>query len=127
MPTYEYECNRCFHRFEKYQTISQGAIRKCPNCGRATAKRLISAGAGLLFKGSGFYITDYRSAEYKTRAKADQAPGTSNAADGAAASTASTATTNAPAAKPAAASPAPAPAPAKAAAASTPTLASSTK
>ncbi len=68
MPTYEYECEVCGNRFEKVQKISDQTVPKCPECG-AQARRLISGGAGLLFKGEGFYITDYRSESYKKAAK----------------------------------------------------------
>ncbi len=71
MPTYEYECQKCGHRLEAFQTISERPLKKCPQCGVLKLKRLISAGTGLLFKGSGFYITDYRSKEYKEKAKTD--------------------------------------------------------
>ena len=60
MPTYEYECQSCGHKFEKFQYMTQGPIKECPKCHRPKAKRLISAGAGIIFKGSGFYATDYR-------------------------------------------------------------------
>jgi putative FmdB family regulatory protein len=71
MPTYEYECSACGHRYELFQSITAKPAKKCPACHRSTAKRLISAGAGIIFKGSGFYITDYRSDGYKTAAKAE--------------------------------------------------------
>lgn len=64
MPTYEYECGGCGHQFERVQRISEDSSAECPKCG-AVAERLISGGAGLLFKGPGFYITDYRSESYK--------------------------------------------------------------
>lgn len=72
MPTYEYLCDACEHTWEEFQSITSNPTRKCPACGKKKARRLISAGAGLLFKGSGFYITDYRSESYKKRAEADQ-------------------------------------------------------
>jgi len=59
MPTYEYECESCHHHFEEFQTMTEKPIRKCPKCGKKV-KRLISSGAGFIFKGSGFYITDYK-------------------------------------------------------------------
>jgi putative FmdB family regulatory protein len=71
MPTYEYKCDACGHAFEKFQSIKAAPIRKCPNCGKMKVKKLISKGAGLIFKGSGFYITDYRSEGYKDQAKAE--------------------------------------------------------
>jgi len=71
MPTYEYACAECDHEFEAFQSITAKPIRKCPECGKRKVERLISGGAGLLFKGSGFYITDYRSDGYKEAAKKD--------------------------------------------------------
>ncbi len=69
MPTYEYNCENCGHKLEKFQSIKAGSVRKCPKCGKLSLKRLISSGAGIIFKGSGFYQTDYRSESYKTAAK----------------------------------------------------------
>jgi putative FmdB family regulatory protein len=71
MPTYEYKCNACGNRFEKFQSMSAEPIRKCPKCGKMKVQRLIGTGAGLIFKGSGFYITDYRDSGYKDKAKAE--------------------------------------------------------
>jgi len=71
MPTYDYRCRACEHLFEHFQAISDPPLRKCPRCGKLQLQRLIGAGAGLIFKGSGFYITDYRSPEYRKRAEAD--------------------------------------------------------
>lgn len=68
MPTYEYECEECHHQFEKFQNITDEPVKVCPVCG-GKVKRLISGGGGLLFKGTGFYITDYRSESYKKRQK----------------------------------------------------------
>lgn len=59
MPTYDYSCRKCGHAFEVFEAISASTRKACPKCGRRTAHRMIGAGAGLLFKGSGFYITDY--------------------------------------------------------------------
>jgi putative FmdB family regulatory protein len=72
MPTYEYKCEACGHAFEKFQSMTSAPVRKCPKCGKTKVKRLIGTGAGLIFKGSGFYITDYRSEAYKNSAKGDQ-------------------------------------------------------
>ena len=71
MPTYEYECTACGATFERFQSITENPIRKCPKCGRMKARRLLGAGAGIIFRGSGFYQTDYRSADYKAKAKAE--------------------------------------------------------
>lgn len=72
MPTYDYACDACDHRWEEFQSITADPIKKCPVCKKAKARRLISAGGGFLFKGSGFYITDYRSDSYKKSADADK-------------------------------------------------------
>lgn len=71
MPTYEYKCDACGHAFEQFQSIMAKPTRKCPKCGKAKVRRLISTGGGMIFKGSGFYITDYRSEGYKASEKAD--------------------------------------------------------
>lgn len=60
MPTYEYECSACEHAFEIFQYMTAKRIRKCPQCGKLSVKRLIGAGVGIIFKGSGFYETDYK-------------------------------------------------------------------
>lgn len=71
MPTYVYRCRECGHQFEHFEKMSsKGRSRKCPVCG-GRGERLISGGAGFLFKGEGFYITDYRSEEYRTKHKAE--------------------------------------------------------
>ena len=69
MPTYDYECRECGHRWELFQQMSASPKRKCPECGRLRARRLIGPGAGIIFKGSGFYQTDYRSDSYKQGAE----------------------------------------------------------
>jgi putative FmdB family regulatory protein len=71
MPTYDYKCDACGHAFEQFQSMSAEPIRKCPACKKNKVKRLIGTGAGLIFKGSGFYITDYRDQSYKDKAKAE--------------------------------------------------------
>ncbi len=60
MPTYDYRCKSCGHEFEKFQNIAEEPVRKCPVCGKNSVIRLVGGGAGLLFRGSGFYITDYK-------------------------------------------------------------------
>lgn len=77
MPIYEYQCANCGHQLEELQSFSEPPLTKCPNCGKDTLKKLIGSGAGLIFKGSGFYLTDYKN---KT------ASGSSSAAKGKAAS-----------------------------------------
>jgi putative FmdB family regulatory protein len=74
MPTYDYKCDACGHAFEQFQPMSAAPVRKCPKCGKLKVKRLIGTGAGLIFKGSGFYITDYRDQSYKDKAKAESGP-----------------------------------------------------
>jgi len=69
MPTYEYRCDNCRHLFEKFQSIKAAPLRKCPACGKLKLKRLLGTGVGVIFKGSGFYETDYRSENYKQAAK----------------------------------------------------------
>ncbi len=83
MPTYEYECTKCKKTFEAFQSMKDDAYKTCPKekCrmkawGKGKVKRLLGAGAGLIFKGSGFYITDYRSEGYKSAAKSDSKPAT---------------------------------------------------
>ena len=68
MPTYEYKCGKCGYEFEKFQSIKDNPLKICPKC-KGEVKRLISAGAGFIFKGSGFYTTDYRSEGYKKKQK----------------------------------------------------------
>jgi putative FmdB family regulatory protein len=65
MPTYDYACNACDHQFELFQPITAEPAKKCPKCGRRKLRRLIGGGAAIVFKGSGFYKTDYRSESYK--------------------------------------------------------------
>ena len=70
MPTYDYVCKGCEHEWGLFQSIKANPIKKCPECGKLKAKRVIGPGAGIIFKGSGFYQTDYRSASYKKGAEA---------------------------------------------------------
>jgi putative FmdB family regulatory protein len=75
MPTYDYVCGACGHALEIFHSISEAPKRKCPKCGKSKLERQIGAGAGFLFKGSGFYKTDYRSSDYQAAAKKDSADG----------------------------------------------------
>jgi putative FmdB family regulatory protein len=75
MPTYDYECQKCSHTWEVFQPITAKPLRKCPECGKPSARRMIGAGAGIIFRGSGFYQTDYRSDSYKKAAAADKKSG----------------------------------------------------
>lgn len=77
MPTYQYRCDDCQHEFEKFQPITEDPITVCPAC-KGHTRRVISGGAGLLFKGSGFYITDYRSAAYKSQASKESSSSTTS-------------------------------------------------
>lgn len=78
MPTYDYQCDACGHAWELYQSITAEPEKKCPKCGKKKAKRIIGPGGGFIFKGSGFYLTDYRSESYKEGAKADSKPAASS-------------------------------------------------
>ncbi len=69
MPTYDYECDACTHEFELFQSISDSLKKKCPACGKLKLRRLFGTGAAVVFKGSGFYQTDYRSESYKKGAE----------------------------------------------------------
>lgn len=72
MPTYDYRCNACGHTFELFQSMSESHKRKCPKCSKLKLERLIGMGAGVIFKGGGFYETDYRSDSYKSDQAADK-------------------------------------------------------
>jgi putative FmdB family regulatory protein len=81
MPTYDYECDACEHKFEHFQSISDPVLKKCPECGKAKLRRLFGTGAAVVFKGSGFYQTDYRSDSYKKAAEKDK-PSSESKGDG---------------------------------------------
>src|SRR6188768_756371 len=81
MPTYDYKCKACGHTLEIFQSMTESPKRKCPECGKNALERLIGAGAAVIFKGSGFYQTDYRTESYKAGAKAES--GESKPAEGA--------------------------------------------
>lgn len=72
MPTYDYQCDACGHEFELFQGINDPVKRKCPECKKLKLRRLFGTGGAVVFKGSGFYQTDYRSDSYKKAAKADK-------------------------------------------------------
>jgi putative FmdB family regulatory protein len=82
MPTYEYHCDACEHNFDEFQSMSAAPLKKCPQCGKSKLRRVFGTGAAVLFKGSGFYETDYRSESYKKAAKADQEAGSKKAEGG---------------------------------------------
>ena len=82
MPTYDYVCDACEHQLEIFQSIKEEPKRKCPECGRLKLRRLISP-ATIVFKGSGFYKTDYRSESYKKAAAAEKSGGAAGSSDGA--------------------------------------------
>src|SRR4029077_12544818 len=100
MPTYEYQCNACQHRFDEYQSFSEEPLKKCPECRKAKLRRLLGAGAAIIFKGSGFYQTDYRSESYKSGAKADEPKADAPKTEGAAKDDTTASTPPAPASEP---------------------------
>ena len=79
MPTYDYRCNACGHELEIFHSITEAPKRKCPKCGKSKLERQIGAGAGVLFRGGGFYQTDYRSDSYKQGEGAEKAASTPSA------------------------------------------------
>jgi putative FmdB family regulatory protein len=81
VPTYDYECGACQERFEIFHSMRE-TRKKCPSCGAQRLTRLIGPGSGFLFRGSGFYITDYRSSDYKAKAKSETSTSTSSPAAG---------------------------------------------
>jgi putative FmdB family regulatory protein len=89
MPTYDYVCGACGHQLEAFQRFSEDPLQDCPACGEAQLTRQFGTGGGILFKGSGFYETDYRSESYRSAASADQ-----KSANGAASDSSSTADTS---------------------------------
>jgi len=87
MPTYEYACTACGHEFEEFQSIKADPIRTCPRCGKRKVERKIGIGGAVIFRGGGFYETDYRSADYEQAKKADAAPAAGAGTDAAASPT----------------------------------------
>lgn len=81
MPTYDYVCDACDHKFELMQSFKEEPKKKCPECGKSKLRRLFGTGAAILFKGSGFYTTDYRSEGYKARAAAESGASSSNGSE----------------------------------------------
>jgi putative FmdB family regulatory protein len=107
MPTYDYVCDGCGHTFEEFQYFSEQPLKDCPQCHEARLRRLFGTGAAVLFKGSGFYETDYRSESYKAAAKKDSetakgtsgttgTPGTNGTAAGSSGDSAKKSETNSP-------------------------------
>lgn len=82
MPTYDYACANCGHRFEEFQSMSSDPLKKCPECKKNKLERLIGSGAGVIFKGSGFYETDYRSGSYAADKKKAETPDSGDAKGG---------------------------------------------
>jgi putative FmdB family regulatory protein len=81
MPTYDYVCDACDHKFELFQSITEPVKKKCPECSKPKLRRLFGTGAAVMFKGSGFYTTDYRSEGYKKRASEDKPASPNGSAD----------------------------------------------
>ncbi len=81
MPTYDYRCNNCGYEFELFQSMSEGVKKKCPECGKLSLERLIGTGSALIFKGAGFYETDYRSKDYTKAQEAETKPVTETKSD----------------------------------------------
>lgn len=106
MPTYDYECSACGHKFEAFQSFSEEPLVKCPACKKKKLKRLFGAGAGIIFKGSGFYTTDYRSDSYRKSAESDSKAASGGSSDAKPAD-AKPAESKASESKPAASSPSP--------------------
>lgn len=100
MPTYEYRCNACDNKWEEFQSIKAEPTKKCPKCKKAKAERIISAGGGIIFKGSGFYQTDYRSESYKKGAEAAKKASDSSSASTSESKSDTTKSESKPAAKP---------------------------
>ena len=94
MPTYDYQCQDCGHQFEARQSMKDPHLTECPEC-KGNVKRKIGLGSGLIFKGSGFYITDYRSDSYKAAAKADSSGGGSSGSSSASSAPASSSSSTA--------------------------------
>jgi putative FmdB family regulatory protein len=79
MPTYEYQCDACQHNFDEFQQFSDKQLKKCPKCGKRKLRRIFGTGSAVIFKGSGFHQTDYRSESYKAGAKAEETAKAGNA------------------------------------------------
>ena len=82
MPTYDYACDACGHQFELFQSITEEPKRKCPECKKQKLRRLFGTGGAIMFKGSGFYQTDYRSESYKKKAEAESKAASESSSNG---------------------------------------------
>lgn len=105
MPTYDYSCPDCEHKFQRFQSMSADPVKLCPQCNKENVKRLIGTGGGLIFKGSGFYITDYRSSSYSEGKKSEGGSGAGESSASGSGSSNSAGSTSAPSSAPS--SPAP--------------------
>lgn len=94
MPTYDYICDKCGHEFEAFESITADPQKHCPKCDTDNLRRKIGPGAAILFKGSGFYITDYRSDSYNKAAKADSSSSASSSKSGDSGSSSSSSSTS---------------------------------
>ncbi len=90
MPTYEYECTKCGHEMEAFQSMKDAPLKKCPACGRPALRRKVGGGAGLIFKGSGFYITDYKKTSGAKKESAESKPASSKSPETKSAASAAT-------------------------------------
>ncbi|MFA6378444.1 MAG: zinc ribbon domain-containing protein [Candidatus Omnitrophota bacterium] len=82
MPTYDYECSSCKHAFEAFQSMTEKHLKKCPKCHKSSLQRLIGAGSGIIFKGSGFYQTDYKNKASSNKESSKESPSSHSCSDG---------------------------------------------
>jgi putative FmdB family regulatory protein len=94
MPTYDYQCDACGHEFEKFQSMTARPVKTCPECGKRKVRRLIGVGAGVIFRGSGFYETDYRRSSRKSDAAKSDSSGESSSSGSSSESSSATKSTS---------------------------------